>query len=56
MAKFEEYDNDDMFSEDADILEMDCPLCGKVISFSLNDIGSMIICPHCKAEVELVSE
>lgn len=55
MAKFEPFDSDDMLS-DADILETECPVCGKEISFSLNNIGSKIICPHCKAEIELTSE
>lgn len=56
MAKFEEYDIDNFLSEDANILETECPVCGQDISFSLNDIGSKITCPHCKAEVELTSE
>lgn len=55
MAKFEPYGSDDVLSG-SDILETECPKCGKELSFSLDDIGSKITCPHCKAEIELASE
>ena len=55
-SMFEIYDSDDILSEDADILETECPICGKDISFSLNDIGSTITCPHCKGKIDLASE
>lgn len=56
MAKFEPYDSDDLLSDDSNFLEMECPLCGKDISLSPNDIDSKITCPHCKAEIEIASE
>ncbi len=56
MARLEIYDSDDLLSEDDDFLSTECPLCGRDISFALNDIGSKIICPHCNAEIELISE
>ncbi len=54
MAIFELFDNDDLLSG-ADTLETECPICGKEISFSLDDIGLKITCPHCNAEIELSS-
>lgn len=56
MARFEFYDSDDILDEDSDVFETECPICGKDVSFSLSDIGSQIICPHCKAEIEIESE
>lgn len=56
MARLETYDSDDFLSEDTDFLSTECPLCGKDVSFAPDDIGSKIICPHCKAEIELASE
>ena len=56
MAKFDLYDSDDLLDESSDMFETECPICGKSISFSLNDIGSKIMCPHCNTEIELESE
>lgn len=53
MSKLELYE-DDPFDE-SDILTTECPICGKSISFSLDQIGSTISCPHCDAEIALES-
>ncbi len=37
-------------------IDIECPNCGKDISFTISEVGSAIVCPHCGAEIELESE
>ncbi len=55
MARFE-FDGIDKVLADLNTLEIDCPDCGKTFEISVDDIGSVVTCPHCKAKIELQSE
>lgn len=55
MAKFE-FDGIDDLMEDLNTIEIDCPNCDRSFEVNLNDIGSVVTCPHCKAKIELESE
>ncbi len=37
-------------------IDTEYPNCGKDISFTISEVGSAIVCPHCGAEIELESE
>lgn len=37
-------------------LELDCPACGQTISFSISDVGSSVVCPHCNETITLEAE
>ncbi len=51
--------NTDGFDELMDELssvEIECLECGKPFSVSLDDFGTVVTCPHCNANIELISE
>lgn len=37
-------------------IEIECPICGKCVTFTLSDVGSSIKCPHCNEIIELEAE
>lgn len=37
-------------------IDTECPNCGKDFSFTISEVGSAIVCPHCGAKIELESE
>lgn len=53
MAKFESFGLDDDLIPDS--FKVDCPICGKAIEIPLDRDSDTIICPHCKAEIEIES-
>jgi len=55
MARFE-FDGIDDVLKDLNTIEVDCPECDKPFEFQLSDIGSVVTCPHCQANIELVGD
>ena len=37
-------------------LEIECPKCGGPVKFTLGQVGDSIVCPGCRAALELVGE
>lgn len=42
--------------DDLKTFEIDCPECDHPIEVSLDDIGSVVKCPQCGADIKLESE
>ncbi|MCM1225161.1 MAG: hypothetical protein NC548_62990 [Lachnospiraceae bacterium] len=56
MSSIDDFTNDLMNAIAESEIEIDCPTCGKKISFQISDIGSDIECPYCGQVIELESE
>jgi len=37
-------------------LEIECPKCGGPVKFTLDQAGDSIVCPACRAVIELIGE
>ena len=37
-------------------LEIECPKCGGPVKFTLDQVGASLVCPGCRAVIELVGE
>lgn len=37
-------------------LEIECPKCGRPVKFALGQVDAAIVCPGCRASIELVGE
>lgn len=49
-------DGFDGLLDDLKTFEIDCPECDHPIEVSLDDIGSVVKCPQCGADIKLESE
>ena len=57
MAKFEISGFDtDAFLDMLSTISIDCPICNKSFEINLENYESPVICPHCKAKIEVESE
>ena len=57
MAKFEfDMSGADDFMEAISKFPVECPVCHKEFEISVNRTSDTVICPHCKAEIEIESE
>lgn len=34
-------------------MDYECSNCGELIEVSINDIGSIVECPHCKSKIKI---
>lgn len=34
-------------------LDTECPNCGNIIFYKLNQVGTQVLCPYCNAKIDL---
>lgn len=56
MSSIDNFADDLMNAITESEIDIDCPKCGKEITFTISDVGSSITCPYCNQIINLESE